>query len=195
MVIGLVLGYLGWVLPIPGESFLAPTLIVAGVGVTAMTLGGLLGLHPRFQSFRVFGATVLVFTVAACIWTYAFSVPASVAWDATANHQAQSVLARVNAEPKSGAGIPLRACWTVRIGTIGALESPYTECGVSTHEGHFVIFTSVRHPKGGLGYTDIGSATFPDACDRHLTGKWWAFSNETNGEGNCPVGYRFQGGS
>jgi hypothetical protein len=193
VVVGLVLGYLGWVLPTPGGSFLIPTLIVAGAGILVLLVGGLFALHLNHQSLWVFCVTVLVLTIAASIWTFAFSMPASVAWDANATHEAQVVLARVNAEPKTSAGIPIKACWTVRQGSIGSLRAPYSECGVSTREGHYVTFGSIGY-NGGLGYTDRGAATFPDACSRHLTGEWWVYRSETNGEGGCPVGYRFQGG-
>jgi hypothetical protein len=194
IVVGLALGYLGWVLPTPGGSVLIPTLVVAGVGVLVALVAGVFALHPHLRSLRVFCAGVLVLTIAASIWTYAFSLPASIAWDASATHQAQFVLARITAEPKTVNDIPRQACWTLRQGSVGSLPAPYRACGVSTPEGHFVIFTALGRSEGGLGYTDRGAATFPDACSRHLTGKWWAFSTDTNGEGGCPVGYRFLGG-
>lgn len=193
VVVGLVLAYLGWILPIPGGSFLIPTLIVAGAGVLVTLVGGVFALHSNHHSLRVFCITVLVLTIAASIWTYAFSMPASVAWDSNATHEARIVLARVDAEPKTNTGIPIKACWTVRQGSIGSLRAPYSECGVSTREGHFVTFSPIGY-NGGLSYTDRGAATFPDACSRHLTGEWWVYRSETNGEGGCPVGYRFQGG-
>jgi hypothetical protein len=129
ILVGLALGYLGWVLPTPGDSFLVPTLVVAGVGVVLVLVVGIFALHPFHQSLWVFCLTVLVFTIAASIWTYEFSVPASVAWDTNATHQAQLVLARVNAEPKTVNGVPSKACWTVWSGSIGSLRAPYSECG------------------------------------------------------------------
>ena len=195
ILVGLVLGYLGWALPTPGDSLLVPTLIVAGVGLAIAVVGAIFALHPRLTSLWLFCGVVLVLTVVASLWTFQFALPASVAWDASATQQAQTVIARVNAEPLVN-GVPPGHCWTVQNGSIGDVQAPYRECGISTPEGHFVTFVSVGvGPKGGgLGYTDRGAATFQDACSKHLFGKWWAFSNNTDGMGSCPVGYMFHGG-
>jgi hypothetical protein len=196
VLVGVALGYMGWVLPTPGDSLLLPTLIVAGVGLVAVVVAGVFALHPDHRSLWAFCGVVLAVTIAATLWTYQFSIPASILWDSHATQQALGVLGRVNAEPLVN-GVPPGRCWTVRNGSIGDIQAPYRECGTSTPEGHFVTFTSVDvGPKGGgLGYTDRGAATFEDACSKHLVGKWWMFSNDTNGMGSCPVGYTFHGGA
>ncbi len=195
LLVGLTLGYLGWVLPTPGDSLLFPTLIVAGIGLVIAVAAGVFALHPNLQVLWVFCGVGLVFTVAASLWTYQFSIPASIAWDSHATQLAQQTLAQVNAEPLVN-GVPPGRCWTVVNGSVGDIQAPYQMCGTSTPEGHFVTFSAVdAGPKGGgLGYTDRGAATFPDACSTHLFGKWWMFSNNTDGMGSCPVGYTFHGG-
>ncbi len=186
-----VLGYLGWVLPRPGASLVVPTLVVAGVG-WALAVPGL--AHWRISGRGTVALAVLATTLVASIWTFEFSLPAAVALNTDATAQAQTALAQLNSSPRSKDGIPLHPCSTKVVGSVGPLRAPYRQCAVSTPEGHFVLFTSGTRTSRSIGFTDIGAATFPDACSRHLIGPWWMFTAPTVGEGECPIGYSFQGG-
>jgi hypothetical protein len=170
-----------------------PTLIVAGLGAVVAFVGFLFALHPHLRSLRVFCVLVVGFTIAAAVWTYQFAIPASVAWDGNAVPQAQRALARANA-----IGNPLQQCWTIREGSIGPIDAPYTECATSDPGFHIVTFVSGPvetgpDVRGGLAYTDRGAGSFADECSRHLIGQWWTFTRD-DGTGGCPVGYRFHGG-
>lgn len=182
------LGYLGWVLPSPGGSLVAPTLVVFGIGCVAGIVCWII-IGSWATTIAVFGITVV-----ASVWTFSFSLPASVAWDSNATSQAQSALQHLASSPRNRYEVPLRPCSTIVTGSVGPIAAPYQECAVSTPEGHFVIFTSAELPDRGLGYTDIGAATFPDECSRHLTGEWWMFTRDSSGTGGCPIGYQFHGG-
>jgi hypothetical protein len=194
LLVGLVLGYLGWVLPTPGEPILTPTLVVAATGAA---IGGLSWFvacfKPAWRDLWTFAVAVFVLTVAASFWTFEFSLPAAMAWDSSATQRAQSALLQLQHEPTNPRGTPLYACTKVETGSIGPLDAPYTECAVSNPQGHFVTYTVLGPgPASGVGYTDIGAATFPDECSRHLVGRWWMFGPDP--DGGCPMGYQFHGG-
>lgn len=133
-------------------------------------------------------------TVAASVWTYQFSIPASVAWDGKAVPEAQLALARVTALRD-----PLQYCSTIQQGSIGSIEAPYTECATSNPGFQLVTFVPGSYSAGskmssGLAYTDE-KAPFPDECDRHLVGEWWMFAPVLpESPGECPIGYHFQEG-
>jgi len=186
--VAIVLGYLGWVLPSPGGSLVVPTLIVFGIGCAA---GIACWIIPGSWATAV---AVLGVTVLASVWTFSFSLPASMAWDSNATSQAQTALQQLASAPRNQYGVPLRPCSTMVTGSIGPIGAPYRQCPVSTPEGHFVIFTTAGLTGRGLGYTDVGAATFPDECSRHLTGEWWMFTQDSSGAGGCPIGYQFHGG-
>jgi len=197
ILVGLVLGYLGWSLPVLGGSLVIPTLIVFAIGaVIAAGASILLLARPYRRDLRVFTLAVVAFTLVASVWTFQFSLAASVAWDSGATHQAQLALAQVSRGPKNANGVPLNPCLNISTGSIGPLNSPYRECAISTREGHFVLFSAIGvTPFRGLGYTDVGAATFPDECSKHLIGEWWMFVAFPNkGLGPCPIGYQAHGG-
>jgi hypothetical protein len=188
VVLAVLLGYLGWVLPSAGGSLAFPTLIVFGIGCAVGFV------YLIITGSRATAVAFAAITVAASVWTFAYSLPASVAWDSTATSQAQAALLRLTSSPRSQYGIPLHPCSTKYAGSVGPINAPYRECAVSTPEGHFVIFTFAGQNGRGLAYTDRGAATFLDECSRHLTGKWWMFTKSTSGTGDCPIGYQFHGG-
>jgi hypothetical protein len=188
MLVAIVLGYLGWVLPSPGGSLVVPTLIVFGIGCAAGIACWIIA-GSWVTAVAVVGVTVL-----ASVWTFSFSLPASVAWDSNATSQAQTALQQLASSPRNQYGVPLRPCSTRTTGSVGPIGAPYRQCSVSTPEGHFVIFTAGGLTGRGLGYTDVGAATFPDQCSRHLTGEWWMFTRDSSGTSGCPIGYQFHGG-
>jgi hypothetical protein len=184
-----VLGYLGWVLPSAGGSLVVPTLIVFGIGcvfvVALAFLTGSLGV-----ALMAMGVVAV-----ASLWTFSFSIPASLTWGSGATSHAEAALAQLSSSPQTIKGVyPPHPCSIVRTGTVGPIDAPYRMCSVFTPEGHFVTFTSVGHSEQGLGYTDVGASTFEDECSRHVVGKWWMFNARTNGLGSCPIGYQFHGG-
>jgi hypothetical protein len=194
VLIGLILGFLGWTLPTYGGSLVVPTLIVFGVG--ALVVLGSLALAffwRRRSSLWLFSAIAAVFTVFASIWTPVLSLPASLAWDPGATQHAQLIIAGLRQGAVHGVA-PLRPCAIVNHGSIGTLHAPYRQCAIYTNQGHFVTFTPADNRTRGLSYTDVGAATFLDACSRHLVGRWRMFVGD-NSSGNCPVGYQFHGGA
>jgi hypothetical protein len=148
----------------------------------------------RRRSLSTFAVLVVTFTLVASVWTYEFALPASLAWDSGATRQAQETLLQLSHDPKGQDGVPSAPCTDVSSGSVGALIAPYRECAAYTNEGHFVTYDSVKDPGRGLGYTDVGAATFPDECSRHLVGEWWMYVEDGSGMGTCPIGYHFQGG-
>ena len=199
IVVALVLGYLGWILPVPGGSLVVPALIVLGVGVGVALVGWVAASFRPLQAWRwIFAVGVGVVAVLASVWTFSFSLPASLAWDSGATAQAQAALASLQPSARAHGGVaPLQPCTFHGTGRIGPLDAPYLECAIWTPEGHFVTFkASGSGPARGIGFTDAGARTFPDACTRHLFGEWWMFteSADTDGDpGSCPIGYQFQG--
>jgi hypothetical protein len=165
-----------------------PTLIVFGIGCG-------FGVAFWFISGSWLSLVcVAAITVAASVWTFAFSLPAAMVLDSGSTSQAQSALVQLASSPKGRYGVPLRPCVTVVTGSVGPVTAPYQQCAVSTPVAHFVLFTAVGHD-GGIGFTDRAAATFLDECTRHLAGKWWMFTAETKGTaGGCPIGYQFHGG-
>lgn len=199
IVAALVLGYLGWILPVPGGSLVVPALIVLGIGAGVGLVGWVAASFRPLQSCRwTFAVGVGVVAVLASVWTFAFSLPASLTWDSDATAQARAALASLQPSALAHGGVaPLQPCTLHANGSIGPLDAPYLECAIWTPEGHFVTFrASGSGPARGIGFTDAGARTFPDACTRHLFGEWWMFteSADTDGDpGSCPIGYQFQG--
>jgi hypothetical protein len=188
LLIAVVLAYLGWVLPDPGGSLAIPTLIVFGIGsLVALAIWIVTG------SIAI-AMTAIGLSVVASVWTFEFSMPAKVAWGSSATAQAQAVLLPLATAPRNSFGVVPEQCSMHLTGSVGPLAAPYRECALSTPEGSLVRFTATRGPIRGLGYTDLGGATFPDECSRHLTGQWWMFTGTTSGTGDCPIGYQFNGG-
>ncbi len=188
VVTAVVLGSLGWVLLDPGGSLAVPTLIVFGVGCAiAITYWIVTGSGST-------AVALAAVTLAASVWTFALAIPASVVLDPSADAQAHAAFAQLASSPKSRYGIPVHPCSTKVAGSVGPLDAPYRVCAVSSAEGHFVLFTAIGPPARGLGFTDVGAATFLDECARHLVGQWWMFTARSPGTGDCPFGYQFHGG-
>ena len=186
--IAILLGYLGWALPSPGGSLVVPTLIVFGIGCAAAVI---YWIATGSKMVTIVAAAI---TVVASVWTFAFSLPTSVAWGSNATAQAQVALRQLALTPRDAAGVTQPQCSTKRTGSVGPLDAPYRQCAFSTPQGTMVTFTVTGGPPRGLGYTNQGAATFPDECSRHLIADWWMFTGETSGTGDCPFGYRFHGG-
>jgi hypothetical protein len=175
---------LGWVPPSAGGSLAIPTLIVFGIGC-AIAIAWWIG----FRDWAVV-ASVIAITIGASIWTFAFSVPASVTWGSSATLQAQSAISRLGSSPTQAYG---DRCSNIETGAVGPIDAPYRQCTGFTPSGGYVIFTAASQTTRGLVYADRGGVTFGNECSRHLVGKWWMFTAETSGEGACPIGYQFQG--
>jgi len=195
--VGLVLGYLGLVLPAPGDSLIIPTGIVAGVG-TGIAVGGaiLLAVGGTSRQSGLFAGLVLLFAGLTSVWTLEWSLPAQMAWDRSATTQAQKALRQVQHGPKNALGVSLHPCRIIQTGSIGPVSAPYRQCATSTFAGSLVFFSPIGTTGQGLAYTNIGSATFEDQCYRHLFGAWWAFNGGdlSNPGSPCSFGYSFHGG-
>lgn len=195
-IVALLLGCLGWFLPSVGGSLLKPTLIVMGVGVILFTIGASASakLGHTSQGFKILLPGIAAVTILAGIWTFQFSLAARI-WTSNATTQVQSIFTQLEHSPNNHNGLVLDTpCAEHDVGNVGPLSAPYRECATWTPQGHFVTFTT-KHSIG-LGYTDSGAATFPDQCVHHLEGSWWMFaeSDDAGDPGQCPFGYRFQGG-
>lgn len=184
----LFLGYLGWVLLSPGDSLIVPTVIVFGIGCVVAIASWIVG------GGRAMAVGVFAIAVVASIWTFAFSLPASLAWSSGATLQAQAALTRPGPTKVSPADESYLPCSVVRSGAVGPLDAPYQVCVTSFNKVHIVRFVTLERPSRGVAYTDVGDSSFPDECARHLIGMWWMFVEDTSGIGNCPIGYQFQGG-
>jgi hypothetical protein len=199
VVVGIVLGYLGWVLPSPGGSLIVPTLIVLGVGLALAGCSWIVACFaPHRRGLWVFAVATGILTLFAAAWTFWFSLPAAMWSDSGAVQQAQNALLKLRQEPTKN-GVPINHCWRIETGTIGPLSAPYEACATSTRVvgQPFVVvaFTSVESSRGCVDYTNVGGgAAFYDSCYRHLVGPWWMTSLDRSGVGNCPIGYRFHGG-
>lgn len=197
LVIGIFLGYLGWLLPVPGASLLYPSCIVFGVGVAIAIVGWVIGALRKTDTRRVVGFSfvVVALSVAATVWTLDFSLPAAVTLPSGPLQQARAALSRAEHGPKNQVGSPLRPCRVVTSGAVGPIGAPYRVCALWTDPTHMVTLSAVGS-HGGLAYLDgpSSAAYFPDECSRRLTGSWWMYTTPTNGIGSCPVGYSFHGG-
>ncbi len=200
--VGVVLGYVGWVLPTPGNSLAEPTAIVLGAGAILVTASWVAACFaPRQRWLWTFAVTTAACTVLAAVWTFVFSFPAALVLDPGATAQAKTDLAGLGARQDRHGVAPRQACSAHASGSVGPLRAPYSACTVWTPQGHFVTFTAVGTGRsGGLGYLEYappGVSVFPDECVRHLIGSWWAFglpSDAGGVPGQCPIGYRFEGG-
>jgi hypothetical protein len=194
--VGLVLGYLGWTLPTPGGSLVVPTLIVAGVGLGVCATATVVAFRiPRRRRVARFVGPLVILTLVASAWTFAFSLPARMAWDSSATARAKAILFGLNQGDVTKSVSP-QPCTTVTAGSIGPLDAPYRECATSTAEGHLVTFTAVGIRSRGIAYTDRGPETFLDQCYKHLDGSWYMFTrgNPSTPATPCPIGYAFHGG-
>jgi hypothetical protein len=184
----LTLGLLGWQLPSPGGSVVVPTLIVFAIGSTSALIWWIV-----LGNWRMVTAAMAI-TVVASIWTFQFAVPASVTWLSGATQSASAAIARLSVSRAGDSTVGPEQCSLVQTGSIGPLRAPYRQCTASTPAGSFVTYDAVvGGSHQGIGYTDAGAQTFPDACVRHLTGRWWAFAFTADGTGACRIGYTFQG--
>lgn len=189
--LGLILGVLGWLLPSPGRSLAVPTLIVLATGCAAVLIYWFgVSRSGRHLDWKV-AVAILGIAVVASIWTFAFSLPASLVWNSGATLQARAAIARPNRPTKNPADESYLPCSVVRSAPIGPLDAPYQVCVGSDKD---VSFVTLGRPYRGLAYTHDGAKTFPDECSRHLIGMWWMFVEDTSGIGNCPFGYQFQEG-
>jgi hypothetical protein len=191
--IGAVLWFIGWNIPTVGGSVLAPALVVLAIGAVIAAVSLVAAYwRPMYTGLWVFALSVLVLAVVASWWTLDLALPARMAWSVSATNVAEHALSQLRHEPGFRHGVaPAHGCTEVVTGSIGPLPAPYSECPVSTNEGHFVTFSA---GPGGLAYTNIGVATFEDQCYRHLEGPWWMYTRESSVGGTCPFGYRFRGG-
>lgn len=195
VVVGLLLGYLGWVLPSPGGSLVIPTLVVLGVGVFVGLAAGTISVaRPSRRWVRHVALGVLAMTLVACVWTWEFSFPAFMAWS-HATSQATQALNGAKNSPKLSNGAPVHPCVNVTRGSVGPMSAPLRECTITSPEGDAVFFKPLGpHSVGGMAYISSGSHWFADECAHHSYGPWWTFTASTDGVGDCPFGYSFHGG-
>jgi len=179
--IGLVAGYVGWMLVTPGASLVLTCIIVAAISLVGLLIGWRWLRSPGDRTTRRLSVTATaIFGIAAVWWTYAFAMPAAMAWDTAATPQAQRALI----------GIPVdkTQCIAVMNGSVGPLRAPYNRCATSASlAGSVVYYYAMSGPRTdadpyrGLVFTEGPASGLLDECVGHLTGDWYAFTADPSG--------------
>ncbi len=183
ILVGLVEGLVGWELQSPGGSLAIPCLKVGVIAVSVLLVGTwLLGRLEQKRACRAFVAASVCFGVVAVWWTYAFALPAAMAWDAGATPMATSSLIGA---PANGS-----RCTTINSGSIGPMQAPFTQCASNASTGPVVFYGAVSNQDEGLAFVEgsMRDTLGGYACVRHLVGEWWAWQNAGT---NCHLGYNF----
>ena len=202
VVIGVLLGMLGTARLTPGGSLMVPTAVVLGAGALIVLLAWVVASFAyRTRWLWAFALAVAASTVLAAAWTFLFALPVSLALDSAATNQAHAALARAAARQDAHGTAPPGMCTVHDAGGLGPLAAPYHECTIWSPLAHLVTFEAWGSGRsGGLAYIasvrpDV--STLPDQCVRHLLGSWWMYGEPSNANGDpgqCPIGYRFEGG-
>jgi hypothetical protein len=200
--LGLVLASVGWTLVEPGASLMRPTVTVLGAGAVVVLVAWVAACFAvRTRWLWTFAVTAAAATALAGAWTFYVVLPASVVLDPAATSQARSALAQAAAHQDARGIVRSTRCTSHGTAGIGPLAAPYHQCTIWTPLAHLVLFEAWGPGRsGGLGYIASarpGVTTFPDQCVRHLVGNWWAFGDPSDAGGDpgqCPIGYRFEGG-
>ena len=182
VVICLLAGLLGWLLVRPGQSVIVPTAEVAVLVIVLSVIGmAVLSFTDNRQLHRLFVGLFAILGPLAIAWTFFGVLPASVIWNSYGSQLAAT----------AGSSSP---CRQVSSGSVGLIDAPYNVC-INTFKGGTGITFVAADGKSGYVYLTATSSSgwFPDECHRHLVGNWWAFG-ASDGIGNCPFGYQFQGG-
>src|SRR6185437_9198247 len=95
----LILGWLGWLLPMPGGSIVKPTAVVLGIGFGVTFVGALVVYLVRPAGGVTFVLAMAAVTAVTTLWTWALVLPAQMAWDSGAGAVAQAALRRVETGP------------------------------------------------------------------------------------------------
>lgn len=124
----LLLGYLGWSLPVVGAPLTYPTLIVFGTGVAIGAIGWVIGERRHLGARRalLFPGIAVALAIAGAAWTFEFSLPASV-WFSDAGQQAEAALMAAGHAPKDRWGESAVPCNVVRPGGSDLCGRP-TKC-------------------------------------------------------------------
>ncbi len=199
IIVGLILGYLGWIFPIPGGSVVGPSLEILGIGfaiVAAAIVAIIFAPASWLPWLSTFLVAQFIVTIVMSVWAYGFPLKVAMAiQQPRADLAAEGYLHSLN-HGNLQMNVPSTPCRVVNTGHIGPLEAPYQECAFSTAEGHFINFTSAKPgTKGRLTYTDVELKTFADMCYRHLVGRWYTSTLPHLEQPGypCPMGYSFHG--
>jgi len=179
--IGFVAGYVGWTLVTPGASLVLTSIIVAAISLVGLLVGWRWLRSPGDRTTRrLFVTAGAVSGIAAVWWTYAFAMPAAMAWDTAATPQAQHALI--------GVPVDKTQCIAVMRGSVGPLRAPYSRCATSASLASSVVYyyamsgpRTDADPYRGLVFTEGPASGLLDECVRHLTGGWYAFTADPSG--------------
>jgi len=179
--IGFVARYVGWTLVTPGASLVLTCVIVAAIPLIGLLVGWRWLRSPGDRTTRrLFVTATAVSGIAAVWWTYAFAMPAAMAWDTSATPQAQDAL--------TGVPVNRTQCIAVMRGSIGPLRAPYNRCATSASLASSVVYyyamsgpRTDADPYRGLVFTEGPASGLLDECVRHLTGGWYAFTADPSG--------------
>lgn len=185
ILIGIAIGYLAYVIESPGTSLAGPCLLVLLL-VGVATIAGWWWSRKRNRSVAwLFAAAMCVVGVLVVWWAWAYAMPASMAWDSSANANALTALRGI--EPEHS------VCEEVSSGSIGPLGAPYERCAIVGVPGATVTYYSgsaASSPARGLIFFEGSRIAGTDQFVRHLVGDWYAFSQDPTGI----LGYSFTGG-
>jgi hypothetical protein len=179
--IGVVAGYVGWTLVTPGASLVLTCITVAAIPLVGLLVGWRWLRSPGDRATRrLFVTAATILGIAAVWWTYAFAMPAALAWDTSATSQAQHAVI--------GVPVDTTRCTAVLTGSIGPLRAPFNRCATSApRSGSVVYYYAMSGPRTdadpyrGLVFTGGSASGLFDECVRHLTGDWYAFTADPNG--------------
>ena len=200
--LGLALGWAGSTRLVPGHSLLQPTLGVLGVGAVIVLVAWVVACFAyRVRWLWTFAVTLAVCTVLAAAWTFFCALPVTLILDTHATDQARAALAEALSQQDAHGVAAVRPCTVHLTRSVGPLTAPYHECTTWSPLAHDVTFEAWGPGRsGGLAYIASvrpGVTTLADQCVRHLVGNWWMYGNPSDAGGDpgqCPVGYRFEGG-
>jgi hypothetical protein len=182
LVFGAADGYVAFVIESPGTSLAGHSLLVAAIPVVVAAFGWL-SLRSKGRKLRViFATSILIAGFLATWWAWAFAMPAAMTWDNRATLDAVAATSGIPPEKS--------VCVQVTSGAIGPLSAPYRRCALTGPPGSIVEYFArgSTDPTRGLIF-DEGPAP-SDECVRHLTGHWYAFTNNPSGM----IGYTCRGG-
>lgn len=184
ILLGMVLGYLAYVVESPGISP-AGACALCAFAVVVLAVVGWLYLKRNQTLGRFFVLAMTVVGLLVVWWAWAFAMPAAMAWDAAATPNALAALRNLPPEHS--------VCKQFESGSVGPLTAPYERCAVTgapDAQVEYFAGSTRNSPVRGLlffeGSQVVGSGQFV----RHLVGDWYAFTEDSSGA----LGYSFTEG-
>jgi hypothetical protein len=171
VLVGVLDGYLAFVIESPGTSLAGNCLLVACVALLVTGVGWRLLRSKGRRLRRTFVVSMLAFGLLATWWAWAFAMPAAMAWDSHATPDALTALRGIPPEKT--------VCIQVTSGAIGPLSAPYERCALAGPPGSFVEYSAPSSSGRGLIFNEGPPPN--DECVRHLVGNWYGYTGDPSG--------------